>query len=70
MFRKLVISSNLHSVGYDTNTRVLEVEFNSGGIYRYSGVPDYIYENLMRANSKGTYFDEIIKNVYPFVEIT
>jgi len=59
-----VSSSNLRSVGYDPKTRVLEIEFHSGGIYQYSGVPESEYNALMNATSKGSYFAHNIKNNY------
>lgn len=64
MNRIPVESSNLSSVGYDPKTRVLEIEFHSGGVYQYSGVPQSEYEALMNAPSKGSYFAHNIKNSY------
>ena len=61
MLREQVSSSNLVSVGYDTATQVLEVEFHSGGVYQYYGVPAALYEGLMAASSHGRYFDQFIK---------
>jgi hypothetical protein len=73
MQRQLVISSNLQSVGYDPERKVLEVEFkDDGSIYRYSNVPKNIYDNLMQAPSHGSYFSENIKKhreLYPYVKI-
>jgi hypothetical protein len=65
MDRRPVRSSNIHSVGYDLASRTLEVEFHSGGLYRYSGVPEIIYQGFMRAASKGSYFHDHIKDRYP-----
>ncbi len=62
MQRKPVDSSNLASVGYDSDAKILEIEFNSGGIYQYFDVPESVYEGLMSASSHGTYFDQNIKN--------
>lgn len=39
MDRETVQSSNIASVGYDLSSSTLEIEFKSGGIYQYSGVP-------------------------------
>lgn len=64
MNRQYVDSSDLRSVGYDRSTSILEIEFNSGGLYQYSGVPESEYTNLMRAPSKGKYFHAYIKR-YP-----
>ncbi|MBU0718161.1 MAG: KTSC domain-containing protein [Planctomycetes bacterium] len=65
MNRSSVSSSNIRSVGYNLDTRTLEVEFHSGGIYQYAGVPETIYQGFMRAASKGSYFHDHIKGRYP-----
>jgi hypothetical protein len=55
----------MRSVGYDPASRTLEVEFHSRGVYQYSGVPENVYQELMRAASKGSYFHDHIKDRYP-----
>lgn len=65
MDRVRVSSSNLASVGYDEEQSLLEVEFHSGGVYQYRGVPPGVHQALMRASSKGSYFDAHIKDRYP-----
>lgn len=65
MNRTPVRSSNIRLVGYDPQASLLEVEFHSGGVYRYSGVPEHIYRAFMRAPSKGAYFHDHIKDTYP-----
>ncbi|OKP31350.1 KTSC domain-containing protein [Serratia fonticola] len=65
MIRQPVSSSNLISVGYDAASRTLEVEFLSGEIYQYSGVPLGVYQSLMHAPSKGGYFSSTIRNYFP-----
>ena len=60
-----VQSSNLRSVGYDSSTKVLEIEFHSGGIYQYSNVSENVYSALISASSKGKYFASYIKDSYP-----
>ena len=62
MQRQRVKSKDILSVGYDERIRTLEIEFRSGGIYEYTRVPKDVYEELMKANSKGTYFAKAIKN--------
>ena len=66
MERQSVSSSNLLSIGYDKNEQILEVEFINGGVYQYSGVPKSIYDELMGADSHGTYLHENIRDNYPF----
>ena len=70
MERIPVDSSNLASVGYDVASSTLEIEFNSGAIYQYSGGPENEYTGLMSASSKGSYFDQHIKKAgYPYTKV-
>ena len=69
MNRISVDSSNLHSVGYDPDTQILEIEFKTGGVYEYSGVPKEIYQQLIAASSHGKFFHAHIKNVYRYKRI-
>ena len=64
-----VSSSNLTSVGYDTERKILEIEFNSGGIYQYFDVPENIHDDLMNASSHGEYFHANIKKYYRYEKI-
>ncbi len=71
MERVPVESSDLASVGYNTEAAILEIEFHSGGIYQYSGVPQDIHRGLMNAGSKGRYFHQNIKNAgYPYTKVS
>lgn len=69
MQRYSVASSNLASVGYDTATQTLEIEFLSGWVYQYYNVPENLYEQLMRAGSKGRFFHQYIRNAFPYSRI-
>ena len=64
MIRTHVKSSDLRSIGYDSNLQLLEIEFQSGGIYQYLSVPQSLYEALMKAPSHGKYFHRHIKDVF------
>ena len=63
MERLRVTSKNLSSVGFDEETSTLEIEFNSGYIYQYFGVPFHLFSALMFAGSKGEFFDRFIRKV-------
>ena len=65
-----VESSNLAAVGYDGDVQILEVRFVKGGAYQYFGVPAYIYDGLLSASSKGSYFYQNIKRAgYPYQRV-
>jgi hypothetical protein len=64
MDRVRVSSSNLRSVGYEPERALLEIEFHAGGLYQYRNVPQQAFDALMRAPSKGSYFDAHIKPRY------
>ena len=61
MDRTPVVSSNIESIGYDSNSKILEVEFTNMSVYRYYEVPEDVYEELMAAESKGSYLHRKIK---------
>jgi hypothetical protein len=61
-----VSSSSLVAVGYDPARRELDIQFVSGRIYRYFGVPSPAHEALMRAPSKGRHFNVYIRDRYRF----
>ncbi len=61
MNRTPVSSSNLASVGYNSQTATLEIEFLNGSVYQYFNVPESIYSGLMSAASHGSYFAAHIK---------
>ena len=61
MDRKYVTSSNIASIGYDSISQTLEVEFLNGSIYQYYDVPEALYEGLMSADSHGKFLAEYIK---------
>ena len=62
-------SSSVASVGYDAALAVLELEFRSGGVYRYFAVPAAVHEALMRSQSKGAFVSRLVRDVYPFARV-
>jgi len=62
MNRKPVVSSNITSVGYDEETKTLEVEFFNKKVYQYSPITQEGYSLLMNAVSIGSFFARNIKN--------
>ena len=65
--KRIAVESNyLRSVGYDSSSQVLEIEFRKGGVYQYIDVPPTVYTNLMNAPSHGRYFNENIKEAYAY----
>lgn len=60
-----VDSSNIEAIGYDDAARELWVRFTSGGMYAYSDVPPATYDDIMRADSKGSYLNREVKPNYP-----
>lgn len=67
--RQAVSSSNLQSIGYDDARQLLEVEFTSGNVYCYYGVPSSLYQELMAARSHGQFFNAHIRDRYPFDQL-
>ena len=47
----------------------MEIEFDSGAVYQYLEVPSRTYEQLLRAESKGRYFNNEIREIYPYGQV-
>lgn len=61
MKRPPVDSSSIASIGYSPDARRLQIEFRTGRVYEYDGVPESIYRELMGAESRGRYFSTSIR---------
>ncbi len=68
MDRISIRSSNIVSVGYDSVSETLEIEFENG-VYQYSGVSEAVHSGLMSASSVGRYFHRNIKDKYACVKV-
>lgn len=60
-----VRSSSLAKVAYDGRRAMLQLVFRDGTAYQYAGVPLGTYHELLRADSKGAYFNHHIRNRFP-----
>lgn len=60
----IVNSSMVHAIGYDRESKSMEVVFQSGHIYEYWDVPYRAYLGLLHAESKGEYMKGEIIDVY------
>ena len=62
--RQSVKSRILRSVGYDDSTKILEIEFHTGLVYQYSGVPPKVYADLMHSGEIGKFFSEKVRTQF------
>ena len=65
-----VVSTTLATVAYDRAGDILQLEFRSGTVYRYYGVPGEVHDGLLRASSKGRYFNGEIRKRFRHVRVT
>ncbi|KPL91323.1 KTSC domain-containing protein [Herpetosiphon geysericola] len=70
MKRTPVDSSNLASVGYDATNQTLEIEFQNRSIYQYFEVPEDMYNELMQADSHGSYFNGYIRGAFMYRKVS
>lgn len=57
-----VNSSNIESLGHDGSDTW--IRFKSGGLYRYSGVPENVHQDFVAADSKGSFFRQHLAGKY------
>ncbi len=66
MNRTSVTSSNIRSIGYDSQMAILEVEFTAGDIYQYFNVPEHLYQQFLGASSHGQFLNDYIRYNYRY----
>jgi hypothetical protein len=59
-------SSVISDFDYDGSREKLYITFISGKTYVYNRVPPQTYEGLATASSKGAFFNQHIKDRYPY----
>lgn len=64
--RSPVASSNIASVGYDAENKILEIEFHHGAVYQYFDVQQKVYEELINSSAIGSSFINEIKNKFKY----
>jgi len=63
-------STSLKRAAYCCQEALLELEFRSGAIYCFGGVPEATYQELLRSESKGVYFNHHIRNRFPYIKMS
>ena len=59
-----VKSTAIRAVGYDPATQRMKIAFVEGHTYDFCRVPQNIFDGLLRAGSKGRYYDTYIRDRY------
>jgi len=69
MLRVDLKSTSLNAATYQDQSAFLDLEFRSGAIYRYVGVPAQTYQELLLTQSKGRYFNQHIRNRFTYAKL-
>ena len=73
---KPVVSSNISAVGYNEETRLMKIAFkckeNTFTTYLYEGVEPEIYNEMLKAESKGKFLSENVirhRDKYKYIKL-
>jgi hypothetical protein len=61
---KKVSAGKLRAIGYDAASRTLQVEYDTGSIVQFGGVPQETYRRLSSSGSMWSYFRDNIEEEY------
>lgn len=61
---RFLFSRKIKQFSYDQEQKILTIEFNTGSTYKYSSVPEKVYEELNASKSPDEFYDEAIYGVY------
>ena len=62
----VTVDSSLFSTVIYSADATLELVFRNGSIYRYFAVPPDVFQALLAAPSKGAYFNQHIRDHFPY----
>jgi hypothetical protein len=62
-------STLLATAAYDGCGQKLQLDLRDGTRYEYSGVAPGLYRDLLRATSKGSFFNRYIRGRFPYVKL-
>lgn len=65
-----VESSNITARGYNEGQRTLAVQFKSGDLWHYAGVPVGTWERWLEASSAGSFFAHHIRGKFTGTKMT
>jgi hypothetical protein len=65
----VVESTSLARVAYDVTHQLLQIEFRDRTIYLYAGVPAEVHDGLLRSQSKGAYFNKVIRGHFVYCRL-
>jgi hypothetical protein len=57
-------SSAILAVDYNMWSKDLTIQFTSGGLYTFHGVPESVFQGLVSASSPGEYYNRHIRGRY------
>lgn len=66
---RAVKSSNIKNLAYERDLKKVFVEFGNGSIYTYENVKEEDFNNLLKAESVGAFFNKNFKNSYKFSKL-
>ncbi len=60
-----VASKNIAGYNYEPSAKLLHLKFASGGVYKYPGVSQELFDGFLKAESKGKFADQFLKGLGP-----
>ena len=65
----LMESATLAAAAYDDRRALLQLQFQDGTCYQYTGVSTSVFRQLLSADSKGSFFNRSIRDSFPYVRL-
>jgi hypothetical protein len=70
MSTSTLVSTTLAAAAFDAPRRCLRVQFRDGSCYEYGDVPYRLFQALLTAESKGAFFNRVLRSNFPYVRLT
>lgn len=62
-------NSHVESTGYDAESQIMRVKFDTGRTYDYHNVPEFMARDIRTAGHPGNYLHKIVAPAHPASEV-
>ena len=63
-------SATMAAIAYDNDCEQLRLEFRNDAAYQYFSVPVAVYQGLLQAPSKGSFFNRVIRGHFYYCRVS
>lgn len=62
-------ATDFYEIKYNKDENKLQIEFNDGSIYQYFGVENNLFDDFIKSETQGIFFNKLIRGKFKYKRI-